>query len=168
MNRHIIARGYVSYVSQTHRRQHTGERPYSCEECQHHFTNWPNYNKHMKRRHGINKSRANSIKTDSVPRPVEEQASEEISENNVSPTIELPPFEDTLSSVRMDTDKDVRLFEDTSPTSQLSSYLMSQESYVASTQDQNTILSAFYNLSALQVLNSSGQVVDIIDTNVHV
>ena len=41
---------------QTHRRQHTGERPYSCTECQHHFTNWPNYNKHMKRRHGINTS----------------------------------------------------------------------------------------------------------------
>lgn len=43
-------------VLTTHRRQHTGERPYSCAECQHHFTNWPNYNKHMKRRHGINTS----------------------------------------------------------------------------------------------------------------
>ncbi|KAK3926266.1 Zinc finger protein 235 [Frankliniella fusca] len=44
-------------VLTTHRRQHTGERPYSCVECQHHFTNWPNYNKHMKRRHGVNTSR---------------------------------------------------------------------------------------------------------------
>ncbi|XP_073983524.1 uncharacterized protein isoform X1 [Rhodnius prolixus] len=45
----------------THRRQHTGERPYSCNECQHHFTNWPNYNKHMKRRHGINTSRSTRV-----------------------------------------------------------------------------------------------------------
>lgn len=43
-------------VLTTHRRQHTGERPYSCVDCNHHFTNWPNYNKHMKRRHGINTS----------------------------------------------------------------------------------------------------------------
>ncbi|XP_022190022.2 zinc finger protein 665 isoform X2 [Nilaparvata lugens] len=48
----------------THRRQHTGERPYSCFECEHHFTNWPNYNKHMKRRHGINLSRATRVKID--------------------------------------------------------------------------------------------------------
>ncbi|XP_034239177.1 zinc finger protein 175-like [Thrips palmi] len=48
-------------VLTTHRRQHTGERPYSCVECQHHFTNWPNYNKHMKRRHGINTSRQTRI-----------------------------------------------------------------------------------------------------------
>nr|XP_021190249.2 zinc finger protein 728-like [Helicoverpa armigera] len=34
-----------------HVRQHTGVKPYSCEICYRDFTNWPNYNKHMKRRH---------------------------------------------------------------------------------------------------------------------
>lgn len=45
----------------------SGERPYSCNECQHHFTNWPNYNKHMKRRHGINTSVTCRTKQDIPP-----------------------------------------------------------------------------------------------------
>lgn len=36
-----------------HTRQHTGVKPYSCEHCLREFTNWPNYNKHMKRRHSM-------------------------------------------------------------------------------------------------------------------
>lgn len=120
----------------------------------------------MKRRHGIDKSKANSLKSDSTLQTRNGRTCEETIENNVGPTIELPAFEDALSPVRMDPNKGVRIFEGTSSTTQLS-YLMPHETYVTSNQEQNTLLNTFYNLSTLQVLNSSSQV-DIIDTNVHV
>lgn len=34
-------------------RQHTGERPYSCIECNHFFANDGNFIKHLKGRHGL-------------------------------------------------------------------------------------------------------------------
>lgn len=44
------------FLSQVHTRQHTGERPYACLECRRQFTNWANYNKHMKRIHNCDTS----------------------------------------------------------------------------------------------------------------
>lgn len=121
----------------------------------------------MKRRHGIDKSRANSLKTDSVSQSQKDQTCEKSIENSCGPSMELPAFEDALSPVRMDANKSLQLFEETTQTTQLSSFLMSHDTYVASSQEQNTVLNAFYNLSALQMINSGSQVVDIIDSNIH-
>lgn len=41
----------IFFLLQIHERQHTGVKPYECRACNHKFTNWPNYNKHMKRKH---------------------------------------------------------------------------------------------------------------------
>ncbi|XP_039748354.1 gastrula zinc finger protein XlCGF26.1-like isoform X2 [Pararge aegeria] len=44
-------------ILKNHERQHTGAKPYSCQSCSMEFTNWSNYNKHMKRRHGLDTSK---------------------------------------------------------------------------------------------------------------
>ncbi|XP_063391363.1 putative zinc finger protein 66 [Cydia fagiglandana] len=44
-------------ILKNHERQHTGAKPYSCKHCGMEFTNWSNYNKHMKRRHGTDTSK---------------------------------------------------------------------------------------------------------------
>lgn len=80
---------------QTHRRQHTGERPYSCLECQHHFTNWPNYNKHMKRRHGINTSHTKHLTNNQQLQQTTEQTQPLEEENPLS----VPQTESTTAQV---------------------------------------------------------------------
>ncbi|XP_046746761.1 zinc finger protein 724-like isoform X3 [Diprion similis] len=87
----------------THRRQHTGERPYSCLECQHHFTNWPNYNKHMKRRHGINTSH-----TKHLQQP-QQQIDHQQHQNN--------PQEDAITIVRHETPTSMQVIQAVSHTS---------------------------------------------------
>lgn len=79
---------------QTHRRQHTGERPYSCLECQHHFTNWPNYNKHMKRRHGINTSHTKHLTNNQQLQQTTEQT-QHLEEDPLS----IPQTESTTAQV---------------------------------------------------------------------
>lgn len=44
-------------ILKNHERQHTGAKPYSCEACSMEFSNWSNYNKHMKRRHNLDTSK---------------------------------------------------------------------------------------------------------------
>ncbi|XP_076624470.1 uncharacterized protein LOC143343448 isoform X2 [Colletes latitarsis] len=80
----------------THRRQHTGERPYSCLECQHHFTNWPNYNKHMKRRHGINTSHTKHL-SQSQQSESQQQLHQQQQQSEQSQTIQSSTSEDPLS-----------------------------------------------------------------------
>ncbi|XP_015437887.1 PREDICTED: putative zinc finger protein 735 [Dufourea novaeangliae] len=82
----------------THRRQHTGERPYSCLECQHHFTNWPNYNKHMKRRHGINTSHTKHL-SQSQQLDSQQPIHQQQQQSEQSQTIQSNPNEDPLAII---------------------------------------------------------------------
>lgn len=115
----------------------------------------------MKRRHGINKSKTSRIKSDNVPQ------NNSIPDENVDQTdhagIELPSFEDTLQSVSLDNDKVVRLFGETP----VESSLLAQEAFndVVISQ-QNSILNAYYSISALQPMNPNQQV-DLLNSNVH-
>lgn len=60
---HCDKRFRSQHTLKVHVRQHTGERPYSCQECDRAFTDWPNYSKHMKRKHnGIKKA----LKSDEI------------------------------------------------------------------------------------------------------
>lgn len=115
----------------------------------------------MKRRHGINKSKTNRIKSDNVPQ------NNSIPDENVNQTentrIELPSFEDTLQSVSLDNDKVVRLFGET----QVESSLLAQEAFNdAVLSQQNSILNAYYSISALQPMNPNQQV-DLLNSSVH-
>lgn len=115
----------------------------------------------MKRRHGINKSKTNRIKSDNIPQ------NNSVRHENVNQAersgIELPSFEDTLQSVSLDNDKVVRLFGETP----LESSLLSQEEFSdAVISQQNSILNAYYSISVLQPTNSNQQV-DLLTSNVH-
>uniref|UniRef100_A0A2A4IYH7 Protein krueppel n=1 Tax=Heliothis virescens TaxID=7102 RepID=A0A2A4IYH7_HELVI len=50
-----------------HLRQHTGDKPYSCNICQREFTNWPNCNKHMKRRHNTDMAKTKRTPQGALP-----------------------------------------------------------------------------------------------------
>ncbi|XP_054272689.1 zinc finger protein 513-like [Macrosteles quadrilineatus] len=86
-----------------HRRQHTGERPYNCAECRRGFTNWANYNKHVKRRHS---GGGLSPPTPTLPPPSEPEYKVEEEEvyrvPNYIPTMGyyMPPMQHTILQTR--------------------------------------------------------------------
>ncbi|XP_031837799.1 uncharacterized protein LOC116429230 isoform X2 [Nomia melanderi] len=101
----------------THRRQHTGERPYSCLECQHHFTNWPNYNKHMKRRHGINTSHTKHLSQSQHSESQQQQLQQQQQQSEQPQTIQSNTSEDPLSTISHTETSTVQVIQTVSHTS---------------------------------------------------
>uniref|UniRef100_A0A2A4IY28 C2H2-type domain-containing protein n=1 Tax=Heliothis virescens TaxID=7102 RepID=A0A2A4IY28_HELVI len=56
-----------TWLLNQHLRLHTGVKPYSCNICQRGFTNWSNYNKHMKRRHNTDMAKTKRTPQGSLP-----------------------------------------------------------------------------------------------------
>lgn len=117
----------------------------------------------MKRRHGINKSRTNRIKSDNVQQS--SNIPEENVDSNCATDIEIPSFEDTLQPVPIDNDKTIRMFDELPS----EPYLISHQNYtnISACQQQNSILNAYYNMTALQVMNPVNQNIDIMNGNMN-
>ncbi|XP_075235960.1 uncharacterized protein LOC142333045 [Lycorma delicatula] len=142
----------------THRRQHTGERPYSCLECQHHFTNWPNYNKHMKRRHGINTSRTTRVKT--TPPPMIPPTT--TTEGPI--TADAPPlYEDSISAPPEDlSDRSQTNNHQFYPPAINVAMTTPMTATYHMTPHANTMLS-FYNLTQIQTLDPNAGAVSTVN-----
>lgn len=121
----------------------------------------------MKRRHGINTSRATRIKSDNP------QANAQLPDENINTNsdtnIDIPSFEESLEPVPTEGDKAVDIF-DTSNAAEnhmTSPYLLSHQNYTDTQQHQNSILNAYYNMTALQTINQTNEVVDMMNTNMY-
>lgn len=120
----------------------------------------------MKRRHGINTSKATRIKLDDPP---QNAALPQETINSNADSIDIPSFEDTLQPVPADNDKTVDLFDNPNASDNMTTtYLLSHQNYAdTSQQHQNSILNAYYNMTTLQTINQTTEVVDMMSTNMY-